>query len=195
MRKRSRPADVTGAGVFAFKALAIARRKAIYEEMHPETMAGVAGGLARQGSATDNLSFAEATAESTGKAERTIRLAAARGKALRDDLDDIAGTSLDNKSDLDAMAKMKPEERKPLIERAKAGERVSARKEPKIAADPLTDELAAERQVARLMEAWNAAGPDARAEFLLRIGDRESGSLGLCIYAILAWPFRFCLLS
>lgn len=39
----------------------------------------------------------------------------------------------------------------------------------KVAADPLADVGALERQVARLMDAWNAAGPDARQEFLARI--------------------------
>jgi ParB/RepB/Spo0J family partition protein len=39
----------------------------------------------------------------------------------------------------------------------------------KVAADPLEDVGALERQVARLMDAWNAAGPDARQEFLSRI--------------------------
>lgn len=40
---------------------------------------------------------------------------------------------------------------------------------PKPAADPLPDMDASEKQVARLMAAWNAAGPDARQEFLCRI--------------------------
>lgn len=48
-------------------------------------------------------------------------------------------------------------------------ERATRKSEPKVAADPLDDALASERQVARLMDAWNAAGPDARQEFLLRI--------------------------
>ena len=77
----------------AQEASATARRKAIYEVMYPETKAGTAGGLSRQGSATDNLSFAAATSDATGKDERTVRRAAARGKDLGDDLDDIAGTS------------------------------------------------------------------------------------------------------
>jgi hypothetical protein len=45
--------------------------------------------------------------DASGKAERTIRLAVARGKKLKDDLSAIEGTSLDNKSDLDALARMK----------------------------------------------------------------------------------------
>lgn len=38
-----------------------------------------------------------------------------------------------------------------------------------VAADPLNDFEANEKQVARLMAAWNAASPDAREEFLTRI--------------------------
>jgi ParB family chromosome partitioning protein len=54
---------------------------------------------------------------------------------------------------------------------ARIGE-VTAAKAPKpfkLAADPTCDVQANEAQVARLMSAWNAAGPDARQEFLARI--------------------------
>lgn len=47
--------------------------------------------------------------------------------------------------------------------------RAASKREPKVAADPLSDALASEKQVARLMDAWNAAGPEAREEFMLRI--------------------------
>lgn len=39
----------------------------------------------------------------------------------------------------------------------------------KVAADPLDDMGVLEKQVARIMDAWNAAAPDARQEFLHRI--------------------------
>jgi hypothetical protein len=58
---------------------------------------------------------------------------AARGEALADELDAVTGTSLDKGVELDALAKLPKDERKGLIDRAKAGERVSARKEPKTA--------------------------------------------------------------
>ncbi len=82
----------------AQEASAIFRRKAIYEELHPETKAGVAGAHAANKAmgrdATDNLSaaFATATADATGKDERSIRRAAARGEALGDDLAGVTGT-------------------------------------------------------------------------------------------------------
>ncbi|HEY8125277.1 MAG TPA: hypothetical protein VIF88_07640, partial [Methylocystis sp.] len=39
--------------------------------------------------------FTSATADATGKDERTVRRAAARGEALGDDLGAVTGTSLD----------------------------------------------------------------------------------------------------
>jgi hypothetical protein len=88
---------------------AVARRKAIYLELHPETRAGVAGGLARQ--ATENFSiaesFADATAAATGRTARSVRAAAARGKKLDEDtLDAITGTSLDKGVEIEALASL-----------------------------------------------------------------------------------------
>jgi ParB family chromosome partitioning protein len=75
---------------------ALARRKAIYEELHPKTKHGGD----RRSDQVANLStrndrFTESTASMTGKDERSIRRAVARGEALGDDLNDIDGTSLD----------------------------------------------------------------------------------------------------
>ncbi len=86
---------------------AIARRKAIYEQLHPETKhGGNAGGPSGKFCHTDNASFVGATSDATGKAERTVRLAQTRGEALGDDdLDAIAGTSLDKGVELDGLAR------------------------------------------------------------------------------------------
>lgn len=160
----------------AQEAAAIAERKTIYEELYPETKAGAAQAAGMNKAlgrgdvgANSAPTFTESTVAATGKSERSIEVANARAKALGPDLDAVTGTSLDKGVELDALAKMAPEDRAPIIERARAGERVTARKEPKIADDPLSDALACERQVAKLMDAWNAAGPDARQEFMLRI--------------------------
>lgn len=63
------------------RALFTRRRKEIYEALYPETRQHVAGGHAKHGSATDNLSFAAATAaasgKATGQAERTVQRALA----------------------------------------------------------------------------------------------------------------------
>ena len=80
----------------AERASAISRRKAIYLELHPDTARGTAGGKARQGSATDKLSFADATADATGQTARTVQRDAHRGEALGGAaLAKVARTSLD----------------------------------------------------------------------------------------------------
>jgi hypothetical protein len=83
----------------AHEAAAISRRKAIYEVLHPETKhGGIAGGPYGQFGHTDKSAFTSATSDATGKSERDIRRAAARGEAVGDDLNDIAGTSLERLS-------------------------------------------------------------------------------------------------
>ncbi len=79
----------------AQEAQAIARRKVIYEEIHPETKTGVAGATARW-NANPNLgsaspAFVDDAANKTGKSRTDISRAAARGKVLGNDLNDIAG--------------------------------------------------------------------------------------------------------
>ncbi|MEM5477145.1 ParB N-terminal domain-containing protein [Pacificibacter sp. AS14] len=66
-------------------AVFLATRKAVYERLHPETKAGVAGGLARQGLATDIVSFAESTAEKFGVSERHVRRMMIAGSKLNPD--------------------------------------------------------------------------------------------------------------
>lgn len=72
------------------------------------------------------MSFTKSTADATGKDKRAIERAASRGENLGDDLDDIAGTSLDKGVELDALAKMPEPARKAIIKQAKAGKNVSA---------------------------------------------------------------------
>jgi hypothetical protein len=90
--------------------------------LHPETKAEAFKGNQHTGKvAGENSAFTTTTAETIGKSRRSIEIAAARGEALGDDLVAVAGTSLDKGVELDALAKMTPEARAPLIERAKAG--------------------------------------------------------------------------
>jgi hypothetical protein len=120
----------------AERASAQARRKAIYLQLHPGTKAGVsqAAGmnkaLGRDGQdGHDNAPrYDEAASEATGHSERTIRRDVTRGEALGEDaLAKVARTSLDNGEELDALAKLAPEQREKLIDRAAKGEEVSAR--------------------------------------------------------------------
>ena len=87
-------------------------RKAIYEELHPETKHGAnqhTRGVENFATPADR--FTAATANATGKSERAVRMASARGEALGDDLGAVTGTSLDKGVELDALAKMPKDER------------------------------------------------------------------------------------
>lgn len=69
------------------------RRKRIYEALHPEAASYAFKGNQHSKVVTDNLSFTSKTAEATGRDERTVRRDAARGEALGEDLEAIAGRS------------------------------------------------------------------------------------------------------
>jgi hypothetical protein len=90
------------------RSAAIFRRKAIYEELHPETKhGGNAGGPSGKFAHTETERFTAATAAAVGKDESTIRRAAARGEARGDDLGAVTGTSLDKGVELEALASIR----------------------------------------------------------------------------------------
>ena len=89
-----------------------AKRKEIYERLHPETKAGAAqakGMNAAQGRGRQNGDdvdrYTADAAKKTGKSERSIQREAARGAAIPD-VAALAGTSLDKCDELDALAKL-----------------------------------------------------------------------------------------
>ncbi len=112
------------------------RRAQIWEALHPaERQVGqvvpptsLVDSLGRSKSPQQMPSFAAATAASTGQTKRTTNRALARADALGDTtLDKITGTSLDTGVEMDALAKLPEPARAELIERAVAGEKVSAK--------------------------------------------------------------------
>ena len=116
----------------AERAMHVARRKELYEELFPETKAKVAGGKARQGAASDKLSFARATARATGKDQRSVQRDSKRGKDIPSEvLSTVIGTSLDKGDELDALANLPPDRRNKLAAKAADGEKVSAKTELK----------------------------------------------------------------
>lgn len=112
----------------AERALHVAKRKELYEKAHPETKHGAVG-RGRKKSRQNGDSIAERftadTAEKTGRSERSVQRDAARAKITG--LADIVGTSLDIPDELDALAKLPEQVQHDLIEKAKAGEKVTAR--------------------------------------------------------------------
>ena len=110
------------------RASAIKRRRQIWEALHPNS-----------GNSFSTIphdeprgrgrppEFASETAAAAGMTKQAINQHLARADALGDDLERIAGTSLDKGVELDALKALPGPERKDLIDRAVAGEKVSAR--------------------------------------------------------------------
>lgn len=151
------------------RAVQTARRKAIYLELHPDTAQHVAGGKARQETASENFSFAAATANATGQTERVVQLHAERGaKVIPEVIDMITGTKLDTGTYLDKLKRLSPNDQVTAAKRDLAIQR-QQQKPVSRAPEPQNDLEVKEKHVAALMTAWNKASPEAREEFLSRI--------------------------
>lgn len=157
----------------AERAHLVARRKELYEAQHPETRPTEDGafhgnrhtGSRRQIGTDQNVArFTAATAKATKRSERAVQRDARRGEVLGSDAVRIAGTSLDKGVELDALAAMPPEHRAPLIERAAAGEAVSARAPAKRVAQPSGKKDTS--ALRKLKSAWREAGQAERQKFL-----------------------------
>lgn len=147
----------------AQRAKSIKRRKEIWEAMHCETPTNCRG-LGGRG----KTEFASETAGVSGDSVRDVQRHISRAEALGDDLDKVAGTSLDKGVELDALKAMPAEDRAPLIERAQAGERVSARDEVKKPKAPvLAPSIRLQMALIQGMErAFESAGVKSVEEFV-----------------------------
>lgn len=114
----------------AQRAYAIKRRKEIWEIRNPGNQVGqvVPPEIGYKNPPSQEKGFAADTAEATGQSKKDINRHISRAEALGDDLLEVTGTSLDKGVELDALKAMPEAERKGLIQKAKAGEKVSARK-------------------------------------------------------------------
>lgn len=122
----------------AERAMAISRRKAIYEALHPETAHEAFKGNQHTETGSRQVGdkhpekpkakrFTKATAEATGTSERAVQRDASRGETLGADvLARVVGTSLDKGEQIDALAKLSPARRDEVIEQAHSGEKPNA---------------------------------------------------------------------
>ena len=154
------------------RAQAIRRRKQIWEALHPaEIQVGqvVPPEIGYGKPPPQRQKFASETAAISGESKRDVNRHLARAEAIGDDLERVTGTSLDKGVELDALAKLPEPERKELIDRAEAGEQVSARPvQPKQA--PLHERLcdAINESVERILAVAHA---DSIAEFSKTVQD------------------------
>ncbi|MBI5111320.1 MAG: ParB N-terminal domain-containing protein [Rhodovulum sp.] len=165
------------------------RRKAIWQELHPETKNGASGKyrpksqLRQVGEAEKSKEvneaprYDEAAAEATGQSERTIQRDCTRGEALGGAaLAKVARTSLDKGEELDALAKLRKTDAAraaELIDRAAAGEKVSAKIELKKAARAAREADLGARQCALPQRRYGVILADPEWRFAVR--SRETG--------------------
>jgi N6-adenosine-specific RNA methylase IME4 len=120
----------------AERAMCVARRKELYERVHPETKPTKAGGPGRgktRRHSGDDIPerFTKDTARKTRRSERSVQREVERANKIVS-LADVVGTSLDAPDELDALAKLPEPAQADLIARAKAGKKVTARHEAKL---------------------------------------------------------------
>ncbi|MBY6091045.1 ParB/RepB/Spo0J family partition protein [Maritimibacter alkaliphilus] len=158
-------------------AVFLAERKRVYEKLHPETKAGVSGGLARQGLANDMLSFAAATAEKFGVSKRKIERIVAAGYGLAPD--EVSRLRRAPKavslSDLQLIGKLGPSDRYVVVDALANGTAKSAAKAHKAAKHPGTTVLDVDpHEVAfqKLAEQWTRSSAVARRRFMASFGDQ-----------------------
>lgn len=148
--------------------IALAERRAIYNRSHDDKARAAHAAnkaMGRRHDANDALApaFTEQLADLTGSSRRSIERSVARAAAIgKDQLNLVVRTSLDRPSELDALAKLDVSERRDLIQRASAGEKVSAARHLKEKAEET------EPSIDRLQAAWDGTPVDQQDTFLAR---------------------------
>lgn len=157
-------------------AVFLSRRKAIYERLHPETKAGVAGALARH-SATEIISvasFAKATAEKFGMTDRHVRNLVAAGEALTEAMIEQLRSAKQPVGTVDLIELSKigdDDERAQVVLKVATGQAKKVRQArvqwaTETGRAPAAPVAAKDADYTRLVEAWTRATPAARRRFV-----------------------------
>lgn len=163
-------------------AVFLATRKAVYEKLHPEAKAGVAGALKRWTDANDIVSFAQTTAEKFGLSKRHVERMVAAGSRLGPD--EIAKLRAAPKAvtlkDLLVIAKIGPAtDRYAVVDMLANGRAKSAADAMRRAADPArppVDPVEAEYLV--IKKAWSRARKIAKRRFVADLAAELDALLG-----------------
>jgi ParB-like nuclease domain len=117
-----------------------ARLKALHEQEHPKSKGGrPSKTVPKAGKVSKPERFTKAHAKRTGRSEAAVQQDVAEATVLGDDvMKKIVGTSLDKPSEITALAAMDEQERQQIIERAVAGETVSALKPERMSKESKT---------------------------------------------------------
>lgn len=160
------------------RAVFLAERKQVYERMHPDTAGGVAGGKARQGSATDIMSFAKDTAERVGLTDRSIRRAVFIAQKLSPDVRALLPGMVvaQKQSELLALAKLGHSEQRQVLDLLRDPE--AKIKGVGAALDLLKgvkdDVGQSDKGFTDLVSKWGRATPQDRAAFLRHLWAHQS---------------------
>lgn len=174
------------------RAVFLAERKDLYEELFPETRAQVAAGKGRQRQVSAEKSatnimfaadldekskalaetvpcFAVSTSRMLGLTEKSIRRAVAIAKNLTDDAK-TAVAQLEKtpaEGELFALSQLKPEQQEFCVAAIRRTEEPAKTLKEALAEQdgPKADLPAKEKQLRKLMDAWNRAGKPARRAF------------------------------
>jgi ribosome-associated translation inhibitor RaiA len=129
--------------------------------------------------------FVEETAEVTGETKATVNRDLRRADSVEEagySAESLVGTALDKGCELDALCKLEAEERRELIDRAVAGEKVTARQprpEPSLdkqvdkliaAFEKLVDKLEEEQRLLLAREVLKGISDEQRRELLAEFG-------------------------
>ena len=168
----------------AERSMFTARRKVLYELLHPETEHGAIGGghdkQSRKLCDSAPKRFTQDTAEKTDRAERTIQLDAERGeKIMPAAMNLIIDTKLDTGTFLDKVKRLPNSDQVPFVRRKlKASERKKSKpKKPKVttAIDAAEDQLEAlKRASIQLSAAVAIAPPKVRSRFFAWQNEQEN---------------------
>lgn len=158
----------------------LAERQAIFLELHPETKRGTAGALAKHGSATDIVSFAETTALSSGYSPRAIRRAIAMFANLhpvaRDRL--RASPIAREQNELIRLSKLPPAEQLRVLDLMQTpdGPRKVAQAHAMVTGQRAMPPTATDKDFGQLVDRYSRAGTRGRKAFirwLLEAGDLD----------------------
>lgn len=160
------------------RATFIAERKAVYEEMYPETKRGGDRGNQHSGGRqSDTMSFSQATAEKIGLSRKSIE----RAVSIHFQIDAatrkrIAGMPIAEKqNELLALARQGPQRQTRIVEMLLAGDARNVCTALRILdghAKPATTGARAdtdEKQLKRLMDAWSRAPAPVRNRFIEKL--------------------------
>lgn len=150
----------------------IKRRQELW--MLRQESSGKTSPTAGGGAPGENKGFAAETEDLTGRSKRMTNLALSRAEVPADVMDRIQGTKLDTGVYLDALKKLEPQQMRVKV--AKDLTDLEAKRPRKPVSPPdeaLNGIEVVNKQLTRLVKAWNGATPEVREKFVSEYVDQS----------------------